>query len=148
MSKQFTKSSFTLIELLLSVALITIIASFSSSILFRFLANDYLYDTENILIMSLKRAQIFSQANLADSNFGVKLQNGDITIFKGDSYAMRDTAYDEIYDAVNSINMSGLTEIIFSKFTGYPTSSGTIVLTTNTGDSKTVSINSKGMVDY
>lgn len=148
MMKRYKKLSFTLIEILLSTALIAVIAAFSSPILFGFLANDYLYDSENLLIMSLKRAQLMSQGNLLDSNFGVKFQTASITIFKGDSYATRDTSYDEIYEIPSTITVSGLTEILFSKFSGYPSSTGNIIITANTGDSKTVTINSKGGLDY
>lgn len=148
MKNKFKKHSFTLIELLLSVALIAIITSFSSPVLFRFLANDYLYDSENILIMSLKRAQILSQGSFMDSDFGVKLQSGTITVFKGASYALRDVSYDEIYDLSTSITISGITELVFSKFFGYPDNFGNIIMTTNTNDSKTISINSKGGIDY
>lgn len=138
---------FTLLELLLSLALIAILAGFSASIFLRIQTKNDLDSSAATVVQNLRRAQLLAQAVDSDIAWGVKIQNGSIILFKGASYATRDTAFDEISTIPNSIGASGVSEIVYNKFTGLPQLSGTITLSTNT-DTSTVTINEKGTVSY
>ncbi len=138
---------FTLLELLLSVAAITILAAFSLPVFQSFQVKNDLDLAVATTAQSLKRAQVLSQAVDGDASWGVKIQNGNLTIFKGNNFAGRDNTFDETSD-ISSVNPSGVTEIVFSKFSGMPQITGNIILTSADGSSKTLTINSKGTVDY
>jgi len=43
---------------------------------------------------------------------------------------------------------SGITEVVFTKFTGLPQTAGTITLTSSTNEMRNIVINQKGMVSY
>lgn len=138
---------FTLLELLLSIALISVLAGFSLPIYRTLIKKNDLDIAVNSIAASMRRAQILSQAVDGDISWGVKVQSGSIVVFKGASYTTRDTAYDESFDLQSSTNPSGTTEVVFAKLTGLPQSTGTTTLTSES-DTRTVSINAKGMVGY
>ena len=146
MLKKLNKG-FTLLELLLSIALISVLAGFSLPVYRTLIKKNDLDIAANSIVASLRRAQILSQAVDGDITWGVKVQSGSIVVFKGASYATRDTAYDEIFDVPTSIGIGGTGEYVFAKMTGLPQSTGTTTLTSES-DTRTVSINAKGMVGY
>lgn len=141
-------AGFTLLEVLLSVAAMSIIAGFSAPLYNSFQVRNDLDVTAATIAQSFRRAQIESQASSGDITSGVHIQAGSVTVFRGASYAARDTALDEIFDVPPSITPSGVSDIIFAKFTGLPTTTGTTTLTSNTSEVRTININAKGMVTY
>ena len=145
--KQYN-AGFTLIEMILSIAIIAIIAGISAPVYQSFQVRNDLDIAAVSVAHSLRRASALSQSVDGDISWGVALQSGSITLFKGASYALRDAAYDEIFEVPASITPSGLSEVIFTKFTGLPTSTGTITLTSNANETRTITINAKAMVNY
>lgn len=134
--------------MLLSISLITIIAGISVPVYQSFQVRNDLDIATTTLAQSLRRAEVLAQAVDGDISWGVSIQSGNITLFKGTSYAARDTALDEVFDVPTSIAPSGVSEIVFAKFTGLPTSTGTITLTSNINETRAITINAKGMVSY
>ncbi len=139
---------FTMIEVMLSLAIIAIIMGISTPIYQSFQVRNDLNITANTITQSLRRAQILSQAVDGDSTWGVDIRSGSITIYKGLSYAGRDNTFDEIFVVPTSITPSGINGIVFDKFTGFPQTTGTITLTSNNNETRLIIINSKGMVSY
>lgn len=147
LNKQYVNPGFTLIEILLSVALIGAL-SFLSLPLFRTLIskNDNEVAT-NTVIQTLRRAQLLSQAVDGDISWGVKVQSGSITLFKGVDYALRDQGFDEVFEVPNTIGVGGTSEVIFTKFTGIPQTTGTITFASE-NETNTISINEKGTISF
>ena len=142
------KLSFTLLEVLLSVAIVGVLTAISIPVSRNLLIkNDVDVAAVNV-VQTLRRAQILSQASGGDTTWGLRTQVGSITLFKGTSYAARDADFDEIFDLPNSITPSGLPEIVFAELTGYPQTTGTLTLTTSIGDVRSISINAKGTIEY
>ncbi len=139
---------FALIELLLSAALIALIAGLSAPVYQSFQVKNDLDVAQNTIGQTLRRAQILSQSVDGDVSWGVKIQTGSIILFKGAAYAARDAGFDEIFDVPPVIIPSGPAEIVFFKFSGLPQSTGTVTLTASTGEIKNIAINAKGTVDY
>lgn len=146
-NSRFSGWGFTLLELLLSVAIIGILAGLSLPVYRSMQTRNDLDNSVVTTVQTLRRAQVLSQANEGDSAWGVKLLSGNIVLFKGATYATRDTSLDELYDLQSSISISGTSEYVFAKLTGDPNASGSITLTSIDG-SRTVTINEKGMVTY
>ncbi|OGI26088.1 MAG: hypothetical protein A3J76_04010 [Candidatus Moranbacteria bacterium RBG_13_45_13] len=139
---------FTLLEVLLSVAAIAIIAGISIPIYQSFQVRNDLDIAAVEIAQTLRRAQVLAQAVDGDTSWGAYIQLGNITLFKGTSYVARDTNFDEVFDAPTSITPSGVSEIVFTKFTGLPQTTGTITLTSNANETRNITINAKGMVSY
>lgn len=141
---------FTLMEVLLSVSIIAILTGLSAPIYASFqVRNDVDITTQSIADM-LRRAQTYARGNSGDSQWGVRIQSDTATLFKGSTYAARVQAYDETTTIPGSMAPSGLinTDVVFTKLDAAPSSTGSITLTTNTNETRTITINAKGMVTY
>ncbi len=139
-------TGFTLIEIMLSVALIGVLAGLSVSVYYSLQIENDLDIAANAVSQSLRRAQILSRAVAGDANWGVKAQSGGVILFKGASYAGRDAAFDETFETASGVVFSGLQEIVFSRLLGEPQTTGTTTLTASSGETRSVFINSKGAV--
>ncbi len=140
---------FTLIEILLSVAIISLVTGMSLPLLASFNDRNDLDLTTQSIVSQLRRAQTYARGMSGDSQWGVHTPNGSATFFKGTAYASRDAAYDEPTDISTTITVGGLSDIIFAKLDATPSTTGNITLTNaNTNETRTVTINAKGMVSY
>lgn len=141
------KKGFTLLEVLLSISLMAILTAIGIPVYRSLQQRSDLEVSGGTIAQSLRRAQIRSITMEGDSAWGVNIDQNQATIFKGDNFPSRDIGYDEIYDLSGIIQFSGLSEVVFSKVTGLPSAVGDILIG-NVNDSKTITINEKGMVDY
>lgn len=139
---------FSLLEMLLSMALIAIIFVAGMPVYVSLMFRNDLAISQNITASLLRRTQLLAQGMDGDANWGVKIQSGFLTLFQGLSYASRDTSKDEIQELSSTVTPSGLQEIIFTKFTGLPQSTGTVYFTASNNATSTVTINEKGTVSY
>ena len=138
---------FTLIEVLLSISILSIIAGLSIPVYQSFLARNDLSNSAESTASALRRANSYARGVKDDSTWGVKVQSSAITLFKGASFASRDTTYDESV-SMPGITAAGMDEILFTKLTGVPSANGTITLTTTNNETRTVTLNAQGMVAY
>ncbi len=136
----------TLIEILLSLAIIGLIAGFSAPVYQSFMVRNDLDIATGAVAQVLRYAQTQSQAIHGDSPWGVHIGGGNITLFKGTSYASRDTDYDEETSFPSTLSASGLTEIVFTVLTGAPQTTGTLMFTSVNGDTRIIFVTSKGVV--
>ena len=139
---------FTLLELVLSIALLSILAVITIPLYRTFQVKNTLDTGTYEIVAALRRAQLLSQAAEADGQWGVAVHSGSVTIFQGMSYAARNAALDETMTLVSSVIPSGTSEIVFSEVTGLPVSAGTLTLTSSTGLQRIITINAKGMLTY
>lgn len=141
------QTGFTLIELILVIAISAIIISTSVFSYNNYQNKNDLIITRSIVAQSLRRAQILSQSVEGDSQWGFHITSGTIYVFKGDSFAGRNTAFDETYKISNNIKISGLQEVVFAKLSGQPQSTGNINISSQ-NENQAITINSKGIVSY
>ncbi len=134
-----------LIEILLVVGVLAILVSIILPLALDFYREQQLDTHSQGIIQTLRKAQLKTMSIENDSSFGVYLTDDSYTLFKGDSYTNRDTQYDEILDLPVILTLSGLQELIFSKFEGRPNVTGNIVLNSN-NKSRIISINNFGMI--
>lgn len=141
------KYGFTLLEILLVVALLTTLAGISLPISLVFLQKSTLEAATQSTVQSLRKAQVFARSSVHDMSWGVYAENGHVTLFGGNSYATRNTTYDEVLPLANSISVSGQQETIFIKSSGDPQNAGTLVFQT-LHDTVSITIAAKGVVSY
>lgn len=139
---------FTLLELLLSVTIIGLLAGLSIPVYESFARRNDLDLAAQNITSAMRRAETYARAENYDSTWGVKFQTGSVTLYRGTSYSTRTTGFDEVLAVPGSISMSGLDDIQFAKMTGAPAATGTLTLTSTTNDSRTITLNAKGMVSY
>ena len=139
---------FTLLELLLVLAMIALVFAIGGPISTSLFRQNNLQSAAETTAQFLSRAQLRATAVENDSPWGVALQNSQVVLFQGTSFANRDSAWDEVFEFSSSLQNSGLAEIIFAKLSGEPSTTGQIVFTDTSGDSKTLTLNSAGVVDF
>ena len=142
------RRGFTLPEMLLSVTLLVMIGGMVMPMYRTFLVRDDLDIAATTLAQSLRRAQSLSISADGDMSWGVRVGVGSILVYKGASYVSRDSTYDENTSMPTSIIPTGVSEIVFSKVFGVPSATGTFIFTSQANETRDITINGKGMVDY
>lgn len=140
-----TVHGFTLIELLLVISIVLIIGTFSVVFFSRFLTQNAVANTQDRLIGQLRKAQIYAMMGRQNDSWGVDFRSNTITLFKGPSYLGRTAAFDEKFSENTNISISGFSEIVFTKTTGFPSTFGTYTIIGN-DSSKQVTVNSQGVI--
>ncbi|MDP1689186.1 MAG: prepilin-type N-terminal cleavage/methylation domain-containing protein [bacterium] len=142
------KAGFTLFEMLLAVAVIAIVGLIGAPVFQGFKTRNEVDIAAQTVVSALRRASVLSESMKNNSSWGVLATTSQVIVFSGTSYATRNPIYDESFDIMPSLVVSGLTEEVFAKFTGLPSASGTLIITSINNEVRTVSINSKGTVSY
>lgn len=146
-SKKFEKG-FTLIELIVVIAIFIIFIAVSESAFFNFQSHSNLEIATVNLVESLRHAKANAQQVQGDSKWGVEIFGSQITVFSSSSdYNHRNLALDQASTLTSGVSSGGLSEIVFEKVTGTTLNSGTITLSGNNG-SKVITINAKGTITY
>ena len=147
-SKKHILRGFTLVEMALSISILAIIFGMVGPLYRIFMVRNDLDVTVGSMVQGLRRAKMLSVVADGDSVWGVHTATGSILIYKGATFGTRDPSFDENTDIPTSISISGLTDVVFTKKTGIPQSTGTTTFTSITNETRNVTINQKGMVDY
>lgn len=140
------KKGFTLVEILIVAAILVLISFYTVPATLNFFKSQDLDGTVQEVLQTLRRAQAKAMAQEGDSLFGVYFFPHQFVLFKGSSYAARDASYDEIFNISDSINISGLNEVVFKKSSGLPQNIGSITLNNNI-DLKEIQIKSSGLIE-
>lgn len=139
---------FTLIEALLSIAILTILTGLTLTIGRTTLLRNDLSSATDLLVSSIRRSQSLAQSNATDSRWGVHLEQSKIVLFRGNSYATRDATYDEISKIAGGVGVGGSAEVVFSQVVGLPVSTATFTFSNILGDVTNISVNGEGVVLY
>lgn len=138
---------FTLIEVLLSVALLSVLSALSMPVYVDSVKRNDVHIAADTVTQTLRRAQALSRASQGDSEWGVHVAAGAITLYRGTDYNLdRDAGFEETFEVPEHVIFSGASDIAFGKLTGEPQTTGTITSTSGP-TSISVTMNSKGMVE-
>lgn len=143
------EAGFTLLEVLLSISVIAVLMGITAPVYISFQNRNALDTTSQSVIESLRRSETFARNGRGDTNWGVKLQTGSLIIYKGASYAARDTTADDVVTLNPAMTLGGLGEVNFNELSGNPVTAGTITVTsTANNESDSIIVNSYGMITY
>jgi len=141
------KSGFTIIELLLSIAIISIIFGLSIPFYHTFYVSTALNTTVSDVRQSIFRAQARARNCEQDNMWSLRIQNNNMYIYLGGDFTNRDNKYDEITKISGSISIDDTPDIHFAKFSGIPDQSTEITIRSSNQKSKTISVNYQGGID-
>ncbi len=139
---------FTLVEGVIVFSIVAILSMISLPPLHSLKVNNDLELAEITIAQTLRRAQTLSRAVINDEIWGVYIENGSLTLFNGPNFLGRNAIVDEISDLPATLTLSGLQEITFTKLESIPQATGTIIITSSRNETRTITINQKGRVDY
>lgn len=116
MFKKFrNKKGFTLIEILVSVALIGSLLTLSVPTYSRFQKSNSLESASRITIAAVNEAKVLSSSMQENDLWSVYIDSNGVTVFKGPEYDSRDTLDDRRFPFPTSVAVSGDTVFSFSK---------------------------------
>ena len=138
---------FTLIELIIVIALAVIIFSFTVGVGSDFYLSQSLIAERDSVVSLLRRARIKAMNNTRQSNQGLFIAAGEYVIFEGDTYAGRSVDFDEVFPRAGRVQISGPSEIVFNSSEGSSSASGTISIVSGAGTAK-ILVNSEGRISW
>lgn len=150
------RQGFTLVELLVVVAVLLLIAGAAIPIYGNLQVSSQLQESSAQLIATLRTAHVQSVARLNNANHGVYFEINPgadhYILYQGTSYAARDASYDRTTTLDEGITLAASltgssTDVNFSLGIGTPSATGTLTLTHAVSGIKTIVINSFSMVD-
>ncbi len=137
------KHGYTAFEALIVIGLIAVTAGLTVPLYRTYqIRSDLNLATEGI-VQELHRAQALARAGQDDSAWGVYVQEG--TLFSGEGYILRDVTKDEVISIPETIDTSGLPEVIFSRLDGIPNQTGSIYLTALNGEYREIIVDNFGL---
>jgi len=150
MFKIKSDNGFTVIEILLVIAIIGVMAGLSAPYLGSFLARNELRNESLKIVDSLRRARNQTMAGVEDKIWGVHFESGKYVVFAGSSYSAADPLNDAVdLPAVLTFSVINFTgggnDVVFSQPYGETLNYGTTTIQNDSGDSRTIVINQAGM---
>ena len=155
MNEPSLKAGFTLLEIIITLAVISLIAGGTFVIFSSFMTNTYLEDTTQEIVHALRKANTNATARLYDLRWGVYFDDTALsfTFFAGDSYATRSTQYDEVTNLPTSVTFGPISlngggkEIVFTKIVGGTTQYGSLEMRNTNSKQHTLNINQLGQIE-
>ena len=134
------QSGVTLIELLLVIALVSIIAASVSPFLSRFILQNSLEVSTGYTVGFLRKAQAYSIDGKNDAAWGTCITGPILRLYRG---TCASPAVSDDYSIPPVTTITGLTDVTFSKRRGEPSIPLTITIATTLG-SNTITVNEAG----
>jgi prepilin-type N-terminal cleavage/methylation domain-containing protein len=151
-------SGFTLTEVIITLAIFGALGSLSVIVGFSSYRGFIFREERDTLVMALEMARSQAVNNVCLGSgcsggkpHGVEIFSGQYLVFQGNSYAARDSAYDQSLPASSLVSHSGATEVDFAQVGGQaqtlPPSTPSVILS-DANHSAAISINSEGRIDW
>lgn len=121
-------NGFTLIEIVLVIALIALSLGLGWFISLEFYGTYALDAERDTLVSALRKARSQSLRNIGGVPHGLSIMSDRYTLFFGTSYAARNLAFDENIARSAGITLAGPAEIVFGQLTATSSASGTVTL--------------------
>ena len=143
------KKGFTLIELILVVALMVVLVTLAAPFYQSLQLKADLGQVREELANNLRRQEFYAADSRLDSAWGVKFNFDSYTLFKGDGFVGRDPALDEIISLPKNVSLSAtLAEVVFIKASGNTATAGSLTLANLINNQNlTISISNQGLVE-
>ena len=137
---------FSLVELILVIALFTIIALFAYPMSLALFNTQILEESRNGVEVALRNAYTRSITEKNDTSHGVKILENSLVLFEGNSYDTREVSKDHVVALPETLIHAGFDEIIFEQFSGRPSATGTLRLQ-YAGEETLIYINEIGVIE-
>lgn len=140
------QAGITFIELILIVSLILIMATMTPVFYSRFILQNAVANTTDQMAGSLRKAQLYSMMSKQGDSWSVNYSSNAITLYKGTSFASRDSSFDEKFEVNPNVSVSGIVDISFARITGLPSPSASTITISSGNNSDVITVNNQGVV--
>ena len=141
------RNGFTLFETVVVLGILIIILLIGVPISFDAYRNYILTAETRTLVDVMRRAETLASSHAYQNHFGVFIEEEGIVLFQGESFALRNEDFDEVYDRSLSVSATGTLEFVFAPLSGFPNVTGTVILS-NGLNSSTIAINAYGVLSW
>lgn len=150
--KLWTARGFTLIEILISVAVIGILSAATLSAFGSFLKSKTAEGASYEVLSALSKARSMTLASKDSSQYGVRFDAGSVTIFKGASFAPgnpENKVFPLTGAGVTNISLGGGGQsVVFERLSGRSAQSGTVTVSgIGGGGSRVINIYETGLAE-
>ncbi len=140
---------FSYIQVLVVVAMLSILAAVSSPYYIQFQYKQRLHSSAEALLSDIRLVQGKAMQQMEDDQWGVHISDSDkaYVLFYGGTYNSTE-ANNMSISYVNSVSISPDQDIVFDPVTGAPTSGSDVTVTVSSSslsETRTITINSEGM---
>lgn len=143
------RRGFTLLELVLSVALFAVLVGAGYPVYQSFASRADLNQATETVVHALRRTQLLARSGAGDSAWGLDIAPSRLVIFRGENYGIRDQAFDERFELSDNVMASGVLDVVFTRFSGEPIGVGAVTLIVPLGQgTRLISWNAKGVIAY
>lgn len=146
--------AFTLVEMLISIAIAVLLASLLSGIFSSYLGRNALSGGASTVRSFISEARSLSLSSRDNSSYGVHFASSTVTLFKGSTYSSGASDNRAVnlgrYVVINALSLSGGgTQIVFDRLKGGADKSGTITLAlaSNPSEKIIVTVYATGIVE-
>jgi len=150
---QTTKFGLTLIELLVSIAVIAVVVILTTSGFNSFREFSQLNEAHSAILSALRDARSRTLSGNKNTQYGVHFETNQVVLFSGSSYSSGASS-NEPYAMpslakIFSINLGDSSDVIFTRLIGFSSASGTIVVgsISNPQKTKTITILFSGNIE-
>ena len=141
------KSAFTLIELVVVIAVSVVIFGYTFSVGSDFYGSQSLIGERDSVLNLLRRARTRAMNNINQADHGFYISTTTYTVFEGSSYASRSQGFDEAFPRSGGATISGPSEVVFAAIEGASNTSGTISVASGKGKAD-ILVNSEGRISW
>jgi len=141
-------TGFSLLELLVVIALMGMLFGMTVPIGVDFIGKNNVSIAKETVVDTLRTAQHNAINMQQDSKWGVYTQSNSLILYVGDTYATRNTNFDLLHDLPSGVNITSGLDINFTKLAGEANTNATIIVSHQQSLSKTVQINTYGVISH
>lgn len=139
------RPAFTIIELIIVLAIFAIAAATTLPFLGRFQQSESLLTITQDVTHALRTAQQKAMAGEYGSNWGVRFENGAYILYAGPNFQERQKQFDRRHGTPRTLHFIGNHDVNFQEGTGVPTSgTGVLLLQPPEGTGSHITINTVG----
>lgn len=145
--KRFLARAFTLIEVLIVVALLSAAASFSVLMGTDTIGRSVAIGERDLAVTFLETARTSALANVDESPHGLHIDSTSFVLFAGGTYNPSDLE-NRVYERESSVTVVGASDIVFNQLSGnVDTGAGTITFS-DSAQSATLEVNHEGRIEW
>lgn len=140
------RRGFTLVEMLIVIALTAMLAGLGAVASFTFLRSQRLEATAETIVAEITRVRSDAFTQVNDTGHGVEVFTDRIVRFDGNSFATRNISKDAVTYFPSPVTLSGIYELDFAPGTLKPVNAGTIIVADDE-QSYLITVSSYGVID-
>ena len=143
---QKTTRGFSLMEVIIVIAIVAVVASFGSAFSLNSISRSNLISERDLLVSLLTQARAQALANVHESPHSVHIDTERYVLYEGTSYSFGNPT-NRVVPKVSQATITGVATVTFAQLTADVASAGTVTIAGGV-ESYDIEINSSGRINW